>query len=555
MASRADGRSRTSTPDSGSSLLPQETRFGWRKEEIDVAPISPEPPRKAPVESTRTQAAFQEPQPPQIRVPNYGRGRSAAPFGWRPESASGRAGQTRISTSLSSNDRSASGSPRPLPTAPQPRFSQASVAASLIPSPLLDRPTHDEPEIWWPEASNRTIMYVGPAVRSIPQGNLTRTAMVAATVAAVASSTVLGSAMAGSGSHSPSSGGAATTASVSGTAATAATTAPAVNFAGEGGGGQGVNYTVETGDTLHDIAAKYGVSTEALISANDLANPDLIFPGDHVTIPGAGSGGQDITITVEAGDTINKLAERYGVDPTSIVNLATNNITDANLIIVGQSLVIPGADSSSGSADAQGGGDTQPTASLASASAPQTVDASASTDNTDSQSQTNATATTTQAAPEPTQQSTPAPTPEPTQAPQPAASDGFVWPVQGTITQNFGPTSFSLEPAYEGYAHFHQGLDIANSMYTPIHAAASGTVIFAGWSNSGYGFCVQIDLGNGLVTLYGHMAQQPSVSVGEQVSAGQEIGKMGSTGASTGSHLHFAVQKNGVWVNPLNYLP
>ncbi len=395
-------------------------------------------------------------------------------------------------------------------------------------------------------------MYVGPAIRSIPQGNLTRTAMVAATVAAVASSTVLGSAMVGSGGHSPSSGAAASTASVSGTAAT---TAPAVNFNGLGGGGQGVNYTVEAGDTLHDIAAKYGVSTEALISANDLANPDLIFPGDHVTIPGAGSGAQDITITVEAGDTINKLAEKYGVDPTSIVNLATNKVTDANLIIVGQSLVIPGANSSSGSADAQGGGNTQPTASLASASAPQTVDASASTDNTDSQSQTNATATTTQAAPEPTQQSTPAPTPEPTQAPQPAATDAWVWPVQGTITQNFGPTSLGLEPAYQGYAHFHQGLDIANSMYTPIHAAAAGTVIFAGWSNSGYGFCVQIDHGGGIVTLYGHMAQQPSVSVGEQVSAGQEIGKMGSTGASTGSHTHFAVQKNGVWVDPLNYLP
>ena len=420
---------------------------------------------------------------------------------------------------------------------------------------MLDRQSRDEPEIWWPEASNRTIMYVGPAVRSIPQGNLTRTAMVAATVAAVASSTVLGSAVAGSGSHNPSSGGAATSASASSSAAAAATTASVVSYSGEGGGGQGVNYTVQAGDTLHDIASKYGVSTSDLIAANDLTNPDLIFPGDHVTIPGAGSGGADITITVAAGDTINKLAEHYGVDPSAIVNLASNNISDANLIIVGQSLVIPGADSSSGSADAQGGGNTQATASLASAGTPQTVDANASTDSTDTQSQADTTTTSTDTAPVATQQSTPVPTPAPTQAPQQTASDTWVWPVQGTITQNFGPTSLSLEPAYEGYAHFHQGLDIANSMYTPIHAAAAGTVIFAGWSNSGYGFCVQIDHGGGIVTLYGHMAQQPSVSVGEQVSAGQEIGKMGSTGASTGPHTHFAVQKNGVWVDPLNYLP
>ena len=106
-----------------------------------------------------------------------------------------------------------------------------------------------------------------------------------------------------------------------------------------------------------------------------------------------------------------------------------------------------------------------------------------------------------------------------------------------------------------GYAHFHQGLDIANSLGTPIVAADGGKVIFAGWNNYGYGNCVQIDHGNGLVTLYGHMLTTPMVSVGQTVSKGQQIGKMGSTGASTGSHLHFGVQKNGTWVNPVNYLP
>ena len=112
-----------------------------------------------------------------------------------------------------------------------------------------------------------------------------------------------------------------------------------------------------------------------------------------------------------------------------------------------------------------------------------------------------------------------------------------------------------MEPAYAGYAHFHQGIDIANAAYTPIVAAAAGTVVFAGWNTSGYGYAVSINHGNGLVTWYGHMAEQPAVWVGEQVSQGQYLGPMGSTGASSGNHPHFGVLKNGVWDNPLKYLP
>jgi len=129
------------------------------------------------------------------------------------------------------------------------------------------------------------------------------------------------------------------------------------------------------------------------------------------------------------------------------------------------------------------------------------------------------------------------------------------WPITGTITQPFGPTDLALEPAYDGAAHFHLGLDIANSEGTPIGAAAAGTVIFAGWSDAGYGNCVQIDHGNGLVTIYGHMVALPLVTVGQKVTAGQLIGNVGSTGNSTGPHLHFGVQYNGTWVDPLAYLP
>ncbi len=131
----------------------------------------------------------------------------------------------------------------------------------------------------------------------------------------------------------------------------------------------------------------------------------------------------------------------------------------------------------------------------------------------------------------------------------------LIWPTSGTITQPYGPTSLTLEPAYGGYDHFHLGIDIANAQGTPIAAAAAGTVIYAGWTDAGYGNMVEIDHGNGLVTLYGHMMTTPSVTVGQKVFQGQLIGYMGTTGNSTGPHCHFAVQKNGSWENPANYLP
>jgi murein DD-endopeptidase MepM/ murein hydrolase activator NlpD len=131
----------------------------------------------------------------------------------------------------------------------------------------------------------------------------------------------------------------------------------------------------------------------------------------------------------------------------------------------------------------------------------------------------------------------------------------LAWPTTGTITQPYGPTSLDLEPAYAGYAHFHLGVDIATSQGTPIGAAAAGTVIFAGWTDAGYGNMVEIDHGNGLVTIYGHMMSTPSVHAGQHVFKGQLIGYVGTTGNSTGPHVHFGVQFDGAWDNPYKYLP
>ena len=119
----------------------------------------------------------------------------------------------------------------------------------------------------------------------------------------------------------------------------------------------------------------------------------------------------------------------------------------------------------------------------------------------------------------------------------------FVEPVQGMLTSGFGVRRRDN----------HKGLDIANSMGTPIRAAASGTVTYAQYNSGGYGNLVIISHGNGVQTYYGHCSKL-YVTAGQTVSQGEVISAMGSTGISTGSHLHWEVRINGVAQNPRNYL-
>ena len=119
---------------------------------------------------------------------------------------------------------------------------------------------------------------------------------------------------------------------------------------------------------------------------------------------------------------------------------------------------------------------------------------------------------------------------------------GFIWPVNGPVVSGFGMR----------WGRMHEGIDIAASLGTPIHAAASGTVIHAGWLG-GYGNLVVVDHGDGLATAYAH-ASAILVAVGQQVSQGDTLSLVGSTGNSTGPHLHFEVRVNGSAVDPLLYL-
>lgn len=121
-----------------------------------------------------------------------------------------------------------------------------------------------------------------------------------------------------------------------------------------------------------------------------------------------------------------------------------------------------------------------------------------------------------------------------------SATGQFIWPASGTLSQL--------------YRWYHKGIDISNKGAPPILAADAGKVVISGWpDNIGYGNRVLIDHGNGYQTLYGHLARIYVVA-GQTVKRGDQIGQMGSTGRSTGVHLHFEIRKNDQAINPVEYL-
>ncbi|NIW44621.1 MAG: peptidoglycan DD-metalloendopeptidase family protein, partial [candidate division Zixibacteria bacterium] len=115
----------------------------------------------------------------------------------------------------------------------------------------------------------------------------------------------------------------------------------------------------------------------------------------------------------------------------------------------------------------------------------------------------------------------------------------LAWPISGRITQ--------------GYQDDHPALDIGAPYSSKVYAAGAGTVIYTRWARTGYGFTVIIDHSNNLKTIYSHL-KGSLVESGTYVTRGQTIGEVGSTGNSTGPHVHFEVLEDGEQVNPLNYL-
>jgi len=128
------------------------------------------------------------------------------------------------------------------------------------------------------------------------------------------------------------------------------------------------------------------------------------------------------------------------------------------------------------------------------------------------------------------------------------SSTPSTWPCRGWITSSFG---YRYDP-YTGDRTMHKGIDIANQVGTPVSTPADGQVISVEY-NPQYGKIIQIDHGNSILTRYAHL-NEISVSEGEKVIRGQKIGKLGNSGRSTGPHLHYEIEVNGIYVNPMKYI-
>jgi len=139
---------------------------------------------------------------------------------------------------------------------------------------------------------------------------------------------------------------------------------------------------------------------------------------------------------------------------------------------------------------------------------------------------------------------TPPPPPPPPPPPSPDDPSTWVWPGNGPITSPFGTR----------WGRAHEGVDIDAAYGSPVVAAHRGTVITAGWGQTGYGLVVEIDHGNGLVTRYAHLAEV-WVRAGQAVDRATPVGAVGATGSVTAAHLHYEVRQNGIARNPITWLP
>ncbi|HLG69922.1 MAG TPA: LysM peptidoglycan-binding domain-containing protein [Chloroflexota bacterium] len=263
--------------------------------------------------------------------------------------------------------------------------------------------------------------------------------------------------------------------------------------------------TVRKGDTAGALAASFGVSEASLLVSNNLDKDSVLQVGQTLVIPHQNGR----LVATKPGDTLPALAAQYGSTPDAII--AANKLpARTREVLGGQLVLIPTG--------------TEPASIVKPLPAPApAMPAAPATPVTVAKPQTA------------TDEKIPAP-------PLPASSPGFAWPAPGTITTYF--------------SSWHNGIDIANAAGTPVRAAQAGRVVFSGWDNSGFGYMVRIDHGNGLQTVYGH-SEQLIAKVGDYVEKGQVIMLMGSTGRSTGPHVHFSIFQGSGYngLNPLKYLP
>ncbi len=265
-------------------------------------------------------------------------------------------------------------------------------------------------------------------------------------------------------------------------------------------------YTVVDGDTLSSIAERFGVSADYIAANNiELRNADQLTLGQPIIIP-AGNG---ILHEIRYGETLSDIATRYGVDIEAITGFASNGITDPGAIAETQLVYVPDA--------------ALPTFEPVPEPAPEAGDGNGNRDGSGNGN---------------------GPPAGGFVSTGPSSGEGLIWPLGGPISSYYS-------------AGHPLGIDIDafNLAGAGVGAATEGTVVFAGGNACcSYGLYVVVVSPGGIETLYAHL-DSISVSAGEYVGQGQVLGAVGSTGYSTGRHLHFEVIDNGVRVDPLSYLP
>jgi murein DD-endopeptidase MepM/ murein hydrolase activator NlpD len=287
-----------------------------------------------------------------------------------------------------------------------------------------------------------------------------------------------------------------------------------------------VQHTVSQGDTFANIAARYAISEETLRRSNPgfdgvLSDAPLIAGLVLAIAPAEGT-----VVTVQPGQNMLAIALQNGMTVSELSKL--NGIKSVQ---VGQYIFIP---ASASPVQVQTSGTLQASAVAVpsqDATPNDTVQRSARAIHLETQKTLLERASTLLASYTP-----------------PKPSDSFVWPLSGRLTSYYGRRNISV-----GGNTFHAGLDIAAKTGTPIAASRPGTVTKASWGGS-YGYVVFLEHGDGSQTRYAHQSQL-NVRVGQYVNQGDIVGFVGSTGASTGPHLHFEIRFNGRSVDPLGYLP
>ncbi|MCC7360595.1 MAG: peptidoglycan DD-metalloendopeptidase family protein [Anaerolineales bacterium] len=262
-----------------------------------------------------------------------------------------------------------------------------------------------------------------------------------------------------------------------------------------------ITYTVKPGDTLFGIADNFGLQPETVLWGNYFVlkdDPHLLFPGQVLNIlPTDGT-----YHTVAAGDTLEKIAGFYEVTPEAIVDWPSNNLDPSDpRVQVGARLVVPGGhrELAVWQVPTISRTDTPETAGTNFGQCPGGYSGAVGT-------------------------------------------GAFVWPANNHFLSGYDFTAI------------HHGLDLKAKLGDPLYAADSGVIVYAGPNAYGYGNLIVIDHGNGWQTVYGHLSQW-NVDCGQSVFQGNLIGLAGSTGNSSGPHLHFEVRYKGAYVNPWTVLP